>query len=59
MSIRTQLIGIAFICFLFFGAIIVDVLNWPNWLFGIPAILLEFALCGSAGFDLIYNNENC
>jgi hypothetical protein len=53
MTDRTKLIGIVFLLFLFIGAIIVDLLNWPNLIHGIPAIGLEIAFFVSVFADAI------
>jgi hypothetical protein len=59
MSARTRVIGITFLLLLFFGAIVVDVLNWPNLVYGIPVIGLELAFFGSLFIDLIFDKANC
>ena len=55
----TKIIGIAFICALFFGAIIVDLLDWPNLVYGIPVIGLEIAFFVSLIRDAIHDAERC
>jgi len=59
MSDITKLIGILFLIVLFFGAIIVDVLNWTTLVYGIPVIGLEMAFFISAFFDAISDKVNC
>jgi hypothetical protein len=59
MSTRTIIIGISFLLVLFFGAIVVDVLNWPNFIYGIPVIGLEIAFFISITFDAFLDTENC
>jgi hypothetical protein len=59
MTTLTKLIGIAFICYLFFGAIVVDVFNWSNLIYGIPVIVLEIAFCISFIRDEILDVEYC
>jgi hypothetical protein len=53
MTIVTKMIGIGFLCTLFFGAIIVDTLDWPSLVYGLPVIGLEIAFFGSVVRDAV------
>jgi hypothetical protein len=58
MSLVTKIIGATFLLVLFFGAIVLDILNWPTLVYGIPVIGLEVVFFISLMRDLILDTVN-
>ncbi len=41
MTTITKILGVSFLLTFIFGAIIIDLLNWPNIVYAVPVIGLE------------------